>query len=39
MLDLMYDLPSDDTKKEFKITLGYAEEMFKKTKLEKLKVA
>ncbi|TXB67322.1 ATP-dependent Clp protease ATP-binding subunit ClpX [Vicingus serpentipes] len=39
MLDLMYDLPSDDSKKEFKITLSYAEEMFKKTKLEKLKVA
>lgn len=39
MLDLMYDLPSDDSKKEFKITLGYAEEMFKKTKLETLKVA
>ncbi|MCB9361221.1 MAG: ATP-dependent Clp protease ATP-binding subunit ClpX [Flavobacteriales bacterium] len=39
MLDLMYDLPSDDNKKEFKITLGYAEEMFKKTKLETLKVA
>jgi ATP-dependent Clp protease ATP-binding subunit ClpX len=39
MLDAMYEMPSDKTNKEFKITLAFAEEKFKKTKLSSLKVA
>ncbi|MCB0409835.1 MAG: ATP-dependent Clp protease ATP-binding subunit ClpX [Flavobacteriales bacterium] len=39
MLDAMFDMPSDESQKEFKITLSYAEEKFKNTKLGNLKVA
>jgi len=39
MLDAMYDMPSEETKKDFKITLSYAEKKFKNTKLGNLKVA
>jgi len=39
MLDAMYEMPSDKTNKELKITLAFAEEKFKKTKLSSLKVA
>jgi ATP-dependent Clp protease ATP-binding subunit ClpX len=39
MLDAMFDMPSDKTNKEFKITLAFAEEKFKNTKLSSLKVA
>jgi ATP-dependent Clp protease ATP-binding subunit ClpX len=39
MTDLMYELPSQNSIKEFKITLQYAREKFSKSKLSKLKVA
>lgn len=39
MLDAMYDLPSDGEQKEFNVTLEYAKEKFKNTKLSSLKVA
>ena len=39
MTDLMYELPSQNSIKEFKITLQYAKEKFSKSKLSKLKVA
>ncbi len=39
MLDAMFDMPSDESQKDFKITLSYAEEKFKNTKLGNLKVA
>ena len=39
MLDAMYDLPSDKSVKEFKITLNYACDKVNKSHLNKLKVA
>jgi ATP-dependent Clp protease ATP-binding subunit ClpX len=39
MTDAMFDIPSDDTIKEFKITLSYAKEKFSKSKINKLKAA
>lgn len=39
MLDAMYDMPSDKDQKEYKVTLRYAKEKFKKAKLSSLKVA
>jgi ATP-dependent Clp protease ATP-binding subunit ClpX len=39
MLDAMYDLPSDEGKKEHKITLRYAKAKFNKSKISSLKVA
>ncbi len=39
MTDAMFDLPSDDKTKEFKISLEYAEEKFSNSKLSKLRVA
>jgi ATP-dependent Clp protease ATP-binding subunit ClpX len=39
MTDLMYELPSQNSIKDFKITLQYAKEKFSKSKLSKLKVA
>ncbi len=39
MLDAMYDLPSDGKEKEHKITLRYAKDKFKKSKISSLKVA
>lgn len=39
MTDLMFDLPSDSSVKEFNITLRYAKEKLKKATLNKLKVA
>jgi ATP-dependent Clp protease ATP-binding subunit ClpX len=39
MLDAMYELPSDTTQKEYKVTLRYAKAKFNKSKLNNLKVA
>ena len=39
MLDAMYDLPSNEEEKEHKITLRYAKNKFKKSKISSLKVA
>ena len=39
MTDLMFDLPSDSSVKEFNITLRYAKDKLKKATLNKLKVA
>ncbi len=39
MTDAMYDIPSDETIKDFKITLTYAKERINKSNLNKLKVA
>lgn len=39
MTDLMFDLPSDASIKEFNVTLRYAKEKLKKATLNKLKVA
>ncbi len=39
MLDAMFDLPSEEAKKEHKVTLSYAKNMFNKSKLSSLKVA
>ncbi len=39
MLDAMYELPSDATQKEYKVTLRYAKTKFNKSKLSNLKVA
>lgn len=39
MLDAMYELPSDTTQKEYKVTLRYAKTKFNKSKLSNLKVA
>jgi len=39
MLDAMYDLPSQGDLKEFKVTLRYATEKFKKANFSKLKAA
>jgi ATP-dependent Clp protease ATP-binding subunit ClpX len=37
--DAMFELPSDESVSELKITLGYAKEKFDKSKISKLKVA
>ena len=39
MTDAMFELPSDDSIKEFKVTLSYAREKFSKSKISTLKVA
>jgi len=39
MLDAMFELPSDDTQKEHKVTLRYAKEKFNSAKMSNLKVA
>lgn len=39
MLDAMYDLPSNEKEKEHKITLTYAKNKFKNSKISSLKVA
>ena len=39
MLDAMFDLPSDEKQKEHKVTLRYAKEKFKGSKISSLKVA
>jgi len=39
MLDAMYELPSDKNQKEHKVTLSYAKDKFKNSKLSNLKVA
>jgi ATP-dependent Clp protease ATP-binding subunit ClpX len=39
MTDAMFDIPSDDTIKEFKVSLTYAKEKFSKSKISKLKAA
>jgi len=39
MTDAMFEMPSDKTQKDCKITLSYAKKMFKKAKINSLKVA
>ncbi|MCO6500651.1 MAG: ATP-dependent Clp protease ATP-binding subunit ClpX [Vicingus serpentipes] len=39
MLDAMYEIPSDKKQKEYKVTLSYAKDKFKKAKMSSLKVA
>jgi ATP-dependent Clp protease ATP-binding subunit ClpX len=39
MLDAMYEIPSDEKQKDYKVTLGYAKKKFKGAKLSNLKVA
>lgn len=39
MTEAMYDLPSQDDVKEFKVTIAYAKKQFNKSELSKLKVA
>lgn len=39
LIDAMYDLPSNDEVKEFKVTLAYAKTQFKKVSINKLKAA
>ena len=39
MTDAMFDLPSEEEIKDFKITLAYAEEKFSNSKLNKLRAA
>ena len=39
MTDAMFDLPSEEETKDFKITLAYAEEKFSNSKLNKLRAA
>lgn len=39
MLDIMFDLPSDEKQEDVKITLDYAREMLKKSTINQLKVA
>ena len=39
MLDAMFELPSDDTQKEHKVTLSYAKKKFNNAKMSNLKVA
>jgi len=39
MTDLMFDLPSQSTIKEYKITLNYAQKKFNKSKISQLKAA
>lgn len=39
LTDAMFDIPSQEDAKDFKVTLSYAQEKFDKSKLSKLKVA
>jgi ATP-dependent Clp protease ATP-binding subunit ClpX len=39
MLDAMYEIPSDEKQKEYKVTLAYAKKKFKGAKMANLKVA
>ena len=39
MIDAMFDGPSEESKKPFEVTLGYAKEKISKSKLHKLKAA
>lgn len=39
MTEAMYDLPSQENVKEFKVTIAYAKKQFNKSELSKLKVA
>ena len=39
MLDAMFELPSDDKAKSFKVTMDYAKGKLKKSTITKLKVA
>ncbi len=39
LVDAMFEIPSENTPTEFKVTLEYAEEKFSKSKLSKLRVA
>ena len=39
MLDAMYEIPSDDKQKDYKVTLAYAKKKFKGAKMANLKVA
>ena len=39
MLDAMFELPSDESQKEHKVTLGYAKKKFNSAKMSNLKVA
>jgi ATP-dependent Clp protease ATP-binding subunit ClpX len=39
LTDLMFDTPSDEKVKEFKVTLEYAEDKFNKSKMSQLKAA
>lgn len=39
MTDAMFELPSDESIKEFKVTLSYAREKFSKSKISTLKAA
>ena len=39
MLDAMFELPSNETQKEHKVTLSYAKDKFKNAKMSSLKVA
>ena len=39
LTDAMFELPSDDKIKEFRVTLSYAKGKFKKSKMSKLKIA
>lgn len=39
MTDAMYDIPSDDDTREFKVTLNYAKKKFSKSEMSQLKVA
>jgi ATP-dependent Clp protease ATP-binding subunit ClpX len=39
MTDAMYDIPSDEETKVFKVTLNYAKEKFSKSEISQLKVA
>ena len=39
MTEAMYELPSKEDVKEFKVTLSYAKKQFNKSEMSKLKVA
>lgn len=39
MTDAMYDIPSDEDTREFKVTLNYAKKKFSKSEMSQLKVA
>jgi len=39
MLDAMFELPSDETQKEHKVTLSYAKKKINSAKMSNLKVA
>ncbi len=39
LTDAMFELPSSNTEKDFKVTLSYAQSKFEKSKMSKLKIA